>query len=325
MRKLNHTIRTAFMDLVQKVETAPRAGSVYSRERDGIQYLYAKVRVGAERIDRFVGRADDPEAEARASAYRLGTELATDRRRSVTLLKGAGLAGPDQILGATIDTIAEAGLFDKGATIVGTAAYLMSEALVGHILPAPTLMTEDLDVATADLTLSAEPPEAFLPILRRADPTFEAIYQLDARKPPSRFKTNSGFIVDLLTPTRRRSDENPMPLNKLAAGAAPLQYLSWLIADPVPTVGLWGPGLPVRVPQPARYAIHKLILAQKRNIGTRGKRHKDLAQAAALMKALEREDPYALEDALEDARAKGKQGWAEPIDRSLSEIARLGL
>jgi hypothetical protein len=32
-----------------------------------------------------------------------------------------------------------------------------------------------------------------------------------------------------------------------------------------------------------------------------------------------------LEDALEDARAKGKQGWAEPIDRSLSEIARLGL
>lgn len=62
-----------------------------------------------------------------------------------------------------------------------TAAYLVSKALVGSRLPAPTLMTGDLDLATASLTLSAEPPERMEDILKRADPTFTSVMQLDPR------------------------------------------------------------------------------------------------------------------------------------------------
>lgn len=325
MKPLPHSIRTLFADLVQKVETAPPAGSPYRRTIKGGAFLYAKVPVGSTRLDIFLGKAGEERAEAKAAELERGAAMAADRRRLVTLLKKSGLAGPDRSLGAALDAIAYSGLFVRGAVVVGTAAYLMSEALVGTTLSARTLITHDLDVATADLTLSAEPPEAFVDILKRADKSFEGVMQLDPRRPASRFRASDGFLVDLITPTLRRSDDNPMPLTGLGAGAAPLQHLNWLIDDPVPTVGLWGAGVFVTVPQPARYAIHKLILAQKRLAGTREKRTKDLAQAAAVMKALEREDPYALEDALEDARAQGKQGWAEPIDRSLSEIARLGL
>jgi hypothetical protein len=32
-----------FADLVQQVDTAPLAGSVYRRQRDGIEYIYAKL------------------------------------------------------------------------------------------------------------------------------------------------------------------------------------------------------------------------------------------------------------------------------------------
>jgi hypothetical protein len=108
----------------------------------------------------------------------------------------------------------------------------------------------------------------------------------------------------------------------LEAGAAPLQHIDWLISEPVRTVALWGAGVPINVPQPARFAVHKLILAQKRHAGMRVKRQKDLAQADALIEALLVNDPYALQDAMDDARAQGRNGWSVPIERSLAELGR---
>lgn len=156
-----------------------------------------------------------------------------------------------------------------------------------------------------------------LTILRRADPSFEPVLQLDARKPASRFLAGDGYLI---APIRHRDDSNPVPLPALRAGAAPLQHLDWLGTRPVSHVVLWGAGVPIRVPRPAHYAVHKLIVAQKRLETSGAKRAKDLAQAGGLIEILKRTDPFALEDALEDAREKGKRGWAEPIDRSLREL-----
>ena len=43
-------------------------------------------------------------------------------------------------------------------------------------------------------------------------------------------------------------------------------------------------------------------------------------QAGALMEALRLSDPFAPEDAMEDARGQGRTGWSDPIDRSLAEL-----
>lgn len=325
MRSIPYDLRTIFADLAEKVSTAPPAGSVYVRPRNGVDYLYARRRVGTCRLDSFLGRRGEVDAEEKAELFRRGAALARQRRATVSLLKRSGLSSPGRVLGATLHTLEQAGLFARGGVVIGTAAYLVSEPLVGALLPSATMMTEDLDVAAANLTLSAEPPEALLNILQRADASFSPIPQLDLRQPASRYVNGQGFRVDIVTPRRHRADDDPLRLDGLSAGAAPLQYLAWLIDQSVPTVALWGDGIRVPVPQPARYAVHKLILAQKRLPGSQFKRAKDLAQAAALMKALELEDPFALEDALADARARGKQGWSDPIDRSLAEIARLGL
>jgi hypothetical protein len=110
-----------------------------------------------------------------------------------------------------------------------------------------------------------------------------------------------------------------MPLEKLKAGATPLQYLRWLIEEPTQAAVLFSAGIPVFVPQPARYAIHKLIVAQKRT-KDRIKREKDLAQASALITVLRESDPYVLEDARDAAFAEGKDGWETPVCRSLKEI-----
>jgi hypothetical protein len=315
--ELSPSIQTLFADLIQQVETAPPAGTAYQRERDGIAYHYAKIPVGADRIDSFIGRVGDPVAEEQVRSLTRGMELAKARRKTVSMLKSAGLAAPDRTLGAALDAIAHAGLFRDGAVLVGTMAYQVSEPLVGRRLPAPLLMTGDLDLATVNLAISADPPESMEAILRRADPSFAAVMQIDPRQPAARFRNDRGYLVDLLSQTRRQG-ERPVPLPQLEAGAEPLQHLRWLIENPVPAVALWGAGIAVRVPQPARFAVHKLMVAQRRG-HDRIKRQKDLDQADAMMAALYAHDPFALEDAIEDARAQGK-GWAREIDRSLAEL-----
>lgn len=319
---LTPTEQTLFAELLQQVETAPRAGTVYTRERDGTRYYYAKIPVGTDRIDTFVGKVGDAEAEARVEELKRGRALASDRRRIISHLRRNGLAAPQRVLGATLDAIAHAGLFTNGAVLVGTAAYMMSEPLVGRRLPEPTLMTGDLDLATANLALKSDPPERFETIIKRGDSTFEPVLQTRPKEPASRFRTADGFLLDLITPTRRRTDSNPIRMRELDAGAAPLQHMDWLITEPTPTVALWGSGILINVPQPARFAVHKLILAQKRDVGSRLKRRKDLAQADALISALEAHDPYALHDALADAAAQGQRGWKAPLVRSLTEIRR---
>src|SRR5665213_2364530 len=121
------TLQTLFADLLQQVETAPLAGSIYRRTQDEIEYIYAKVPVGSGRIDQFVGKSGDPEAEERAKSLQTGAVLAAQRRRLVSILRREGLAGPDRAMGAILDALAHAGLFKAGAVLVGTAAYLVSE------------------------------------------------------------------------------------------------------------------------------------------------------------------------------------------------------
>lgn len=313
-------ITTLVAELMQQASVAERAGAPYRRVRRGIEYIYAKEAVGGVRRDIFLGRGDRPEIEAEAEALRRGAAAARQRRELVRILKARGLWGPEPWLGRLLDAVAAAGLFEQGALLVGTAAFQMMEPLLGRFLPRPTLMTLDLDIASASLALQGRPGETFEQILQLADPSFTAILQLDMRRPPWRFRADDGHMVELLTPLLRRSDENPLPLPALAAGAAPLQYMKWLISEPVQAVALWGAGIMVTIPRPARYAVHKLIIAQRRDPGNHLKRSKDLEQARIILEALRTADPFAIEDALEEARGMGDEGWAKPIARSLSEL-----
>ncbi|MGE3830249.1 MAG: GSU2403 family nucleotidyltransferase fold protein [Parvibaculaceae bacterium] len=320
MKAIPLSIQTLYADLVQQVHAAAeKPGSVYKRSLKQTSYWYVKRRVGKTRPDIFLGRADDPAVTRKIAAIREENIRASERRKIVRALVRGGVPAPVALLSDVLDVLADAGLF-RQAVLVGTAAYQCYSPMVGASLPRPSLATHDADLATATLSLSATASDETLEtILKRADKTFRAVPGLDHRALPSSFRSASGFIVDLLTPQRRRTDSNPMPLKNLAAGAVPLQHLDWLIADPVPAVALGGIGIPVRVPAPARFAVHKLILSQKRQANPE-KRSKDLRQAQYLIEALMVGDPWALGDAYRDAIKRGPKGWKEPIHRSLAEL-----
>jgi hypothetical protein len=334
LKPLRPTLITLYADLLQQVQevTVP-AASIRTQNVKGKEYLKANISIGAERRTIYIGAAADAAAKLRAAAMSEEMERAKGRRQTVGLLRRAGFPAPTPELGRILEALASANLFRQGVVLVGTVAYQCYSPMVGAVLPAASMMTQDLDLAIASLALTADSEEQSLAdidgrrdagrtleeILRRADPTFQALPGLNPRAAPSRFRARSGFIVEVLVPQRSRNDANPMPIPGLRAGGAPFHHLGWLIENPSPAVALYGSGVFVRAPQPARYAAHKLILAQKRDLHAI-KRQKDLAQARSLIEALARSDPHAIEDTLEDARSQGAKGWSRPIDRSLREI-----
>ena len=337
MKPLQPALLTLYADLLQQLqETTLLAGSVRTQEVKGRDYLKANTTIGVQRTTLYIGAATDPEAKRKANAIQDEMQRARARRQTVGLLRRSGIPAPTTEMGRVLEVLASANLFRKGAVLVGTGAYQCYSPLVGTMLPAASMMTQDVDLATASLALSAGEGQtseinsedqtggpgsspSLEDILRRADPTFTGILGLTPAAFPSHFRAKSGFMVDILVPVRSRADPNPMPIPALRAAGAPLQHLDWLIDSPNPAAALYGAGVLVSVPQPARYAVHKLILAQKRGPAS-VKRQKDLDQAKALIEALKQTDPFAVADVLEDARSRGKRGWRDPIDRSLQQL-----
>src|SRR5262249_2175196 len=147
------------------------------------------------------------------------------------------------------------------------------------------------DIAVATVAIKSN--LSLLDVLRNADPTFKAVPGLRHKDLAKKFMAASGFEVEVLTPVRRRDERNPVEIKGLSAGASPMQFLSYLIEDAVPTIALLEAGTPVTVPQPSRYAVHKLIVAQVRKSDA-VKRKKDLKQAKELFEVLEKNDPQSL-------------------------------
>jgi hypothetical protein len=329
LRPVSLSIQTLYADLLQQLQAVEvRPASITRQEVKGIVYLRAFYRAGKHARTLSLGPADSPDALARAEAMAREMILAKQRRSVVTSL-GRVLPKPGRKVADVLAVIDDAGLFrpangSRGLVMVGTAAFACYSAMLGRILPSAILATADVDFATAHLALAADADgddaaTTLEAILKRADPSFAGQLQLDSREPPSKFRSTDGFMVDILTPMRSRDDINPMVIKGLGAGAVPLQYLDWLITDAQQVAILTGSGLLVTVPDPGRYAVHKLIIASQpgRN---RQKANKDLAQAASLIEAYAAigESPLIAE-LIEDARSRGRK-WREAIATSLAKI-----
>lgn len=98
------------------------------------------------------------------------------------------------------------------------------------------------------------------------------------------------YKAEFLTPNTGSDFNQGTPVDMPALGGAsaePLRFLDYLIYEPVRTVMLWKSGISVNVPAPERYAVHKLIVASRRQNNDNGilKRDKDVRQASLLFEA----------------------------------------
>ena len=237
------------------------------------------------------------------------------RRQLTSRLKRAGLPAPQRIEGATVAALEEAGIL-TGAVIVGSAAFQTYGGLLGVRFEGGLYRTFDLDVAQARGLKLARGEAAGAPdildALRRADPTFAPDHHADEPRLIAGFRNATNFRLEFLTPqaSARAGSRRLVPVAGLpGVGAQQLRFLEFSLTDTVQSIMLHEAGLLVPVPHPARFAVHKLIVAALRGAGpsdTVSKASKDVLQAEDLVDALiHARDAIALGRAWLDAWGRG--------------------
>lgn len=317
-KKIPLNFVTMYADLAQNAGPSTLDhGSVVSRSRRGREYLYSVSKDGGERREVYLGPADDAEAAEKAAHLRQAALQARDRRSTVSALKRSGIPAPSLYLGNVLEVIANAGLFQRGAMLVGTAAYQTYACPLGYFLPGSSVMTNDADLLVASLVTNGLQTD-LEQVLQKADPTFKAVWANEDRLPKV-FRSANNFSVDIVT-KYGRNRKSPMPVPGLGCSAEALRFMEYLAQDSMEAVALYGTGVLIRVPPPARYAMHKLLIARERSGKFLSKKQKDLDQARYLIGILKEVDPAGLTDALDDVRSRGRT-WKQAINGSLRDIA----
>ena len=242
----------------------------------------------------YVGPASDPEIAKRVEEFKAQKDDLRARRRMVsTLTREGGMVAPDRMSGDVIEALASGGLFRLRGILIGTIAFQTYAGVLSVRLPGHSIMTGDADVAQ-DFAVSREVGDSMPPILQllqSVDRSFRPVPHRSGQAAFSSFQNKNSYKVEFLTTNRSSDDYMDQPARMPALGGAsadPLRFLEFLIRDPVRTVVLHKSGIPVTVPDPSRYAVHKLIVASRRhNDGQSAvKRDKDIRQAAILFEAI---------------------------------------
>jgi len=326
MIPLSSIATSAYTDLVRLLRDDAMSGVVGKptlKKRGSKAYWYAARRIGLEMRFLYIGE-DTNETRARIDRIeelRITAKVRQgERARLVRLLRAEGMTPADRATGSIISAMATAGTFRLGGTVVGTNAFRLYEGELGIRLPLGGMAnTGDIDIAQFE-KLSVALEDQVDPGLAETFSAlkFEPLPGLDPGQTWRWAQGGSGQLVEFLTPAF--GDENIRELPALGVNAQGLNYLNFLIAEPIYAAAIYRSGILVQVPRPERYAIHKLIIAARRRDGAGSlKAAKDREQAAFLIEALAEDRPDDLSNAYVTAMAIGPR-WREHIANSLKRM-----
>jgi hypothetical protein len=262
-------------------------GTVVTLEKNGRRYLYWRVYdAQGKRRDHYIGAENAPATDTALAEIRSRIAEARQFADGSLVLRKQGYAAADNSAALTLAALFNAGVFRHGAMLVGTHAFGAILNALGVRLPA-NYYTEDIDVARyGAIQLATRPEEGIIGILRQSGLPFVEVPELDVRKPSTSFRVRGRKLaVDLLVPGGTRYRTRRIP--ELGAHATALPFLDYLLEGGVPAVVLGRDHVvPVRVPNAARYCLHKLIVATLRASRAAAKADKDIAQSAVLAAVL---------------------------------------
>lgn len=327
-------VRTAYAEALERLEDLEASNltsnlascSLLVRKISGKEYVYAQGRVadGSARHV-YLGPLND---RARTLIERFGQEKAKANLEHqgidalARMLRSVGIPSLDSIEWRVVSALAADGIFRVGGVLVGTIAYRCIAGYLGVRLPSASAVTADVDIASTAVPVAII-PEVVCPqtALERLEMGFSPMLEADTALYGSRFKAGDGqFRVEFLTPLVGRDTGKRIEIRQLGVPAIPLRFLDYLLEEPVPAIALGRKPVLVRVPSPARYAVHKLIVAQERKGSL--KSQKDLEQSFDLQKVLLKLDPEGLEEAFDNARKRGP-GWQKRVDSGQKSLVRM--
>lgn len=318
---------SAYHDLLRSLQddaVSDIRGTPTRVERSGKVYWYDTYRIGSTVKKRYIGE-DREELRDRLERHETLKTQQEERRRNrtrlVRLLRAEGFLGLDAATGSLLSAMAASGVFRLGGTIVGTHAFRLYEGELGIRFDTDmTAQTDDIDIASfSRLSLVLE--DTASPPLERVFSDFDFTPQpsLKAGRTWRWKQTRGDTLVEFLTPAFGE-DEGIRELSALGVDAQGLHHLNYLIAEPIRAAVTYRSGVLVQIPQPERFAIHKLIVADRRRAGDDSiKVEKDRRQAAFLIEVLAEDRPDELRDAYEDALSRGPK-WRSRVESSLDHL-----
>jgi hypothetical protein len=320
------TAQSAYHDLLRslKDDAAAEIRGTPTRElRGGRHYWYDVYRIGTKVKRSYIGE-DTPELGARLDRHLAlaadRTARQAERTRLVRVLRAEGLLSPDGAVGALLSASERLGVFRLGGTLVGTQAFRLYEGELGLRQPGADLaQTGDIDIAQFERLSLALDDQVETPLAE----TFRALdfAPVPALRPGAVWKwrqTRSNVLIEFLTPSFR-PEEDIRDLPALGVSAQSLHFLNYLIARPIKAAALYRSGVLVQIPRPEAFAIHKLIVADRRKGEDRIKAQKDRAQARLLIEALAEDRPDELREAHQGALARGPH-WRAHIAATLARM-----
>jgi hypothetical protein len=246
-------------------------------------------------------------------------------RRLAAQLRAGGANVADAASARVVRALAESGLFDAGAMLVGTHVFAVLGNVLGVRWVSGSLRTQDVDIAgarDADIDVAVPDVEADVPsVLEGLKMGFLPVPPLDSKHPSTSFKVRGQALrVDLLCPKRGAAD-NPVFIRRFGAAAQPLAYLDYLLAEPERAVFIDGGAALVNVPAPARFAFHKLLVATLRPAAFQAKAEKDVAQAAQVLELLVEARPGDVPLAWDSLRGV-RRSWDRAARQGLALLGR---
>jgi hypothetical protein len=297
-------------DLTAFDAAEPRAGGSFAVKRvAGGRYWYHQSWSGRRRLQRALGpetpalieRIATGRAEAAA-----GRAQQARRRQLVRSLKSALGFSVEPLVGRVLAQLAQAGVFRAGGALIGTHAYRTYGAMLGFRLAQRNLRTGDIDIAVSDsddAPLELSFPEA----VQAADAAFFVVPPRPGARLSTALKQKGGDArVELLMPQGGGRPWQPHALPALGFAAQRTPFLDYLVERPIEATYLQAAGVRVVVPDPARFAFHKLIVAADRGPREQAKVAKDLAQAAELWRVLNDVRPADLRSARKALARSGR-------------------
>ncbi|MEI9923538.1 MAG: GSU2403 family nucleotidyltransferase fold protein [Bradyrhizobium sp.] len=330
---LDITFQTLYSELVQRsldesfTSEFSAEGRFVAVEVKGRKYWYFDTPKpeGGPQDRRYVGPLDDHEITKRVEAFKdLKADIRGRRRLVSTLTREAYLPRPPNITGRVVEELANAGFFRLRGVLVGTVAYQCYSAVLGRRLDAVAMQTGDADFAQFhEISVAVGdslPP--ILDVLKRVDSTFREIPSQADGRVSTQFISRDQYKVEFLTPNRGSDDLEGKPVQMPALGGAaafPLRFLDFLIRQPIRAVLLHNAGVPVLIPSPERYAVHKLIVGSRRlaDRDVTAKSAKDRLQARSIFEAMIANRQNAdFASAYTEAWDRG-EAWKEAIRKSI--------
>lgn len=292
----------------ERVRRQIPAGAFVSKEIAAKRYWYLQESAGGSRRQRYLGAETESLLDWMRQVELVREELRPDDAQRARLVDMAVAGGTDRepaAVARALKLLSELGVFRLGAVLVGTRAFRAYGPMLGARLPSRAAQTQDIDVAvsgdrsTVAIARGADEQVAAADAIRSAGMDLHAVPELDSRLPSTSFKIRGRELrIDFLTPARSRglgSTDRPVEIRALGVHATPLPFLEFLLEGAIDAVLMAFSGVLVRVPEPGRFALHKLWLAAQRPVSQSNRAAKDRQQAQQLLEIL-------LEDRASDLR-----------------------